>query len=231
MSWGLVLGGLSLINNIIQGNKAQKSANNAAKRAGKLTDRQVALFDQMLGMVNAADASGQFDPTRRLDQLRTDTAEYEGRDLGNLAGAMKVAGYRPGDTEIGGRLDAVKLKYRQDYNRMANDIRDSTFASKIAAYSAINPSQLNSAISQANRSQEMAMAQANANNPANFLGALMPFLNGGGGGGGGGTATPNMSLGTGGYMNFQPGVGYEPGGGANGWQLPVAWNPRPTYGR
>lgn len=227
MSFGLVLGALGTIGGLIQNEKARKDAKAAQKKAGKLTDRQVALFDMLMGMVKDADARGQFDPARRLDQLRADTAEYESRDLGNLAGAMRVAGYRPGDSEIGGRLDAVKLKYRSEFNRLANDIHDQAWSNKLASYRAIDPTALNSAIQQANYSA--ANAQSQVQNPAAFLSALMPYLNQGGSG-----AAP-ASGGSAGRWSLPVAYGQSQNGATlpaddRPWALPN-WNPRPRYGR
>jgi hypothetical protein len=231
MSLGLALGAIGAIGGLLNGKKQADAASAAARSANRLTARQVALFNKMLGMVEQADRSGQFDPEARIAQLERDTARYEAQDLGNLAGAMRVAGYKALDSETGKRLDAVKMQYRADREARDNAIRQSAFAEKLAAYGAINPGQLNGAIAQANRSQELALAQAQASNPAGFLSALMPYLQNSGSG----SAAPvsggsTVSLGSGGYMNYQPGTGlpqYTPGN----YQLPVAWNPRPTYGR
>lgn len=100
---------------------------------GALTQRQIALFDSLQARYQQMKGSGAFDPTKRLEQLDADTARYEGRDAGNLAGSLRVAGYRAGDSEIGNRLDAVKTKYRAEREGLANDIRRQSTNDELAA--------------------------------------------------------------------------------------------------
>ena len=118
-------------------NDANRRAKNQADRSLAMQDRlamrQIALFDRIQARHQELASSGAFSPERRLDQLDRDTAKYEGRDSGNLAGALRVAGYEPGDSEIGTRLDAVKAKYRGTREGLANQIRREATADEMAS--------------------------------------------------------------------------------------------------
>jgi len=170
---------LSLIPSVIgliSNQGAQKSANKAANRGKKLEDKQVQLFDTILQLVQQADQNGQFNPEQQIKQLEDDTAKYEQRDMGNLAGALRVAGYKPGDSEIGKRLDAVKTNYRTQLDSMRTNLRRGAFTDRLNAYQQVNPGMLNQGINNAYNSQLMALGQMQ--NPAGLFGAMMPFLQG-----------------------------------------------------
>lgn len=203
---GAILSGIGLVKGFLDGNSAKKKANAANKRANALTNRQVALFDMLQGIVEAADKGGAFDPERQIAQLEKDTARYEALDMGNTAGALRVSGYRQGDSEIGNRLDAVKLKYRNDLDTMREGIRRQSFFDRLNAYNSINPGLLSAGINQANQNAANAQAQANANSPLNLVSSIMPFL-GREGGGSSGTGNANTSS-------------------TSNWALPVSYNVR-----
>ncbi len=173
---GEIIAGLGLVNSLIQGNNARRDANRAAAKTESLTDRKLRLFELLQSIVENADKAGQFDPQTQINQLEKDTAKYEGLDLGNLAGALRVAGYRPGDSEIGTRLDAVKQKYRSELDTAREQIRRQSFIDKLNAYSAINPSLLDSSIQNSSNRESLARQQQANFNPINFLGSMMPYL-------------------------------------------------------
>lgn len=172
----LGIGAAGVIGNIIGNSGAQRAANRAAADARRLTDRQVKLFDQILGFADQARERGDFDPEQRIAGLERDMARYEGRDMGNTAGALRTAGYRPGDSELGTRLDAVKLKYRADLDRMRLDERRKALFDMLGAYNASNPQGLNTAIGYQQGQQQMALGQMQ--NPGQLFASIMPFLKG-----------------------------------------------------
>jgi hypothetical protein len=170
---GLGLGGLLMQNE--QNRKSNNAQKDARKGQDALMQRQIDLFDMLQRVVTDADKGGQFDPERQIAQLDKDVAKNQGRDMGNLGAGMSAAGYRPGDSEIGTRMDSVGLKYRDYRNRTANDIRTNSFLRKLQAYQGIGGQQLNPALSVYGQREHDAMGSMG--NPSNFFSSIMPFLN------------------------------------------------------
>lgn len=197
-----LVGALLGLGGFLSGNaenaRERKKAEKAQKQQDEMLRRQQELQDMFLGFARGADKAGQFDPSMRLAQLDDDTARYEARDSGNLAGALRVAGYKAGDSEIGTRLDSVKVKYRGQREQMADQIRQQAFGQKMAAYGAANPGDLNPSIQvYGQRAQD---ARGRIGNPAGLLGAIMPFLQGGAGRKAPGTPTRNDAQSGGGFV-------------------------------
>lgn len=189
--------------------RAKNMAEMSQQLQAELAGRQVALFDRIQKRYEEMKAGGAFSPEKRLDQLDKDTAQYEGRDLGNLAGAMRVAGYRAGDSEVGGRLDAVKGKYRSERERLANQIRREATNDEMAAMQgqASMGSSLNAAMDvYGNRASQfrsqiqdltpgvMSLAEAFKGMKAARAPSAQPPA----------AASSSGSLGSGGYMNYRP---------------------------
>jgi len=170
----IVLGAAGLLSQNEANRKAQSGADAARRSQDRLLDRQVQWYDDLLNIARRAEKDGQFDPEKQIAQLEADTARYESRDMGNTAGALRTAGYRPGDSELGRQLEAVKLKYRQNLDSMRAGMRRQALFDMIGAYSAANPGVLNAGIASAGQQQQLAMGQQT--NPAGLFGALMPFL-------------------------------------------------------
>lgn len=168
------LGAVSLISGKEANRKAQKTADSARKSSQRLEDRVVKLWDTLFSRADQAAKDGVFDPEKRIAALEKNTAEYESRDLGNLAGALTVAGARPGDSEIGTRLDSVKVKYRKFLDNMRDEIRTSSWWDQQNAYMSANPQYLNAPMQNANQRQQNATGQVQ--NPAGFLQNLLPTL-------------------------------------------------------
>lgn len=112
----------------------------------ELIKRQTALFDEILGMVKGADASGQFDPSAQLLKLDQDIQKGQTSDMEALSGAMRVAGYKPGDSEIGAQLRGVQKNYADRRLTMGQAIRDSAFDRKLNAYRGVDTQSLNPGI-------------------------------------------------------------------------------------
>ncbi len=136
------LSAVSMIGGKNANKKAEKKAESAQKGAKALEERAIKLWDVLFNRAEQAAQDGTFDPERRIQALERDTGAYEARDAGNLAGAMSVAGYKPGDSEIGTRLDAVKVKYRKFLDNMRDEIRTKSFFEQNQAYQAANPAYL-----------------------------------------------------------------------------------------
>ena len=159
------------------------NANNQAAGAAKsdqanekaLISRITKLFDTQMGAYQKADAAGQFDPTKAIQTLENDTSRYESRDGGNTAAAYRAAGYQPGDTPETQALQDVKVKYRGQFNDMAQQIRDSKGMQRFQVLSGINPSSLGTGIAAYGQMGQQAMGQIQ--NPAGLFSATMPFFN------------------------------------------------------
>jgi hypothetical protein len=168
------LGAVSLISGKNANKKAQSDAGKAKKSSQQLEQRVIKLWDTLFSRAENAEKSGLFDPEKRIAALEKNTAEYESRDLGNLAGALTVAGARPGDSEVGTRLDAVKVKYRKFLDNMRDEIRTSSFWDQQNAYMSANPSYLSGPMAASQNREQNALSQVQ--NPSGFLANLLPTL-------------------------------------------------------
>jgi hypothetical protein len=170
----LVLGGASIYQGAQQNEMANRRADEAGKKQDELVKRQTELFDTIRGIVTAADKGGQFDPTQQLLQLDKDINKSSRQEGESLASAMRVAGYKPGDSEIGARQDAVTLKHRDARLSAANNIRQNSFLQKLQAYQAIGGQQLNPGIGVYGMQQQNAMSQRP--DMGGLLGSMQPYL-------------------------------------------------------
>jgi hypothetical protein len=190
----VLAGGQAYLSNQ-QNEMADRRQKEAMKGQDALIGMQTDLFKVIKEAVTTAEKMGQFDPERQIAQLDKDVSKNQGRDMGNLGAGMNAAGYRPGDSEIGTRMDAVNLKYRDFRDRTANDIRNNAFTQKLQAYQAIGGQQLNPGIGVMGQRAEMAGQQRG--NPGAFWQSLMPFLG----------------------QQKQQGSGFQlPGGGLESWK-------------
>lgn len=160
-------------------NAARKDANKANAQSQELEKRAIKLWDTLFKRAQEAEASGQFDAEKRIKELEADTGRYEARDTGNLAGAMRVFGYKGGDSEVGNRLDSVKVKYRSFLDNLRNQIRDNSWWQQQEAYQSASPAILSGPMQGA--SNREASARSRIQNPSNFLGNLMMQQRGAGG--------------------------------------------------
>ena len=194
---GAVVGGLGLVQGAISSNKASKQHGkymdlmaeiqraNLAMQSG-IANRQMGLFDLIKGIVQDADAQGQFDPQAFIRQLEGDSRAIMDRDANNMASAMRISGFTQGDSEITNRMDAIYSKGLADFSRQNADLRRSLFMDKVNAYGAVPGGILaqaaaglsNSANSASNAYGQMSnFYGSQVQNPANLIGSIMPFLN------------------------------------------------------
>jgi hypothetical protein len=168
----LGLGGLLMQNE--SNRKAQKSQDKLTGKQSDLIKRQTMLFDSLRDIVMGADKAGQFDPTRRLEQLQADTEYYAGRDIGNTAGAARTLGYRPGDTAPLKQIRSIDSAYKLNYAQEAAKIRQSAFTDKLSAFRSIDPSALNPGIQTYGQQAQVAGSQQQP--LSGLVGAIQPFL-------------------------------------------------------
>lgn len=149
-----------------------------------ITDRQTGLYDTLKGIIGKADAQGQFDPGKFISLLRDDMALNQSQDLGNAAGAMRIMGFRPGDSEYNTRTDAIRNKYDLQYRQQDSNIRRGLFQDKLGAYEGAasvlqgagnNTNAASSQISQLLANQA-AYYQSQMQNPMGLLQGIMPYL-------------------------------------------------------
>lgn len=169
-----VLGAVGLMQQADANSSARKAASKAQSSQDALISRQTGLFDQIKQIVDLADKMGAFDPTQKLAQLSTDVSTQSKKDLGNQAGAFAALGYKPGDTPPIDALSATAAKYQKMYGEQAQAIRDNALWSKINAYRAINPSDLNTGISV--EGQRAATAQGQVKSLSPIISSLSPYL-------------------------------------------------------
>lgn len=144
--FGLVLGGLSLI----QGITASNSANDRAKESLSLEERKLKLeeesakrlrdyYEHVYGKVHDAEARGDFDPDTYQRQFDQDFEKNNRYMLPNLATAQTVAGYRPGDSESVRRENLLKKGLSESYRSGRLNARKQALSELLAAYQSTNP--------------------------------------------------------------------------------------------
>lgn len=153
--------------------KAEKQQRKAMKGQEAITQRAIEAYDKIMGEVDTAAKAGQFDPERIISGLQSDYEKDTKTQMDNVAGAFRVAGARPGDSETALNIRSVANQRGRDWDKLKTDIRRQSFLDKLAAYgSAANPGNLNLAANI--YGQQGAAAQSP--NPAGFYQGLMPFL-------------------------------------------------------
>lgn len=172
----LGLAGLSALTGAKQNGQQASAASNASNAQAALIKRQTAAFDTLMGVVKGADAAGQFDPTKQLDNLSADTSRYESRDAGNTAGSDRIAGFQAGDTPETQALEDVKTKYRGQFQDLSNQIRQSTFGQKLNAYATAAGAGggLNAGIGAYGQQQQVALSRMQ--NPGQVFAASAPYF-------------------------------------------------------
>jgi len=163
-----------LLSNRENNRKQENTAKDQLGQQQQLIDRQTKLFDTLFGAASDADKSGAFDPEKQIDLLNRTTAKYESRDLGNLGGALSIAGYKPGDSEVGVRMDAVKGKYQLERENQESQIRRQSLFDRFNAYNSANGGMLNAGIGTAGQNADRAYSRMQ--NPANLFQSIIPFL-------------------------------------------------------
>lgn len=173
-----IVPGILGIAGLMQGNSANRQANDAQAKQWELISRQIKAFDALQGVIGNMESSGAFDPTERVNQAKKDQGDFEKTDLNNTAGAYRIAGYQPGDTPMQSGLDSVRVNYKTNFDRIVGDIRRGAITDRLNAYQG-----LNSASGSLNSGIGAAGDQANYYRSQNqgfggLLGNLMPFLGG-----------------------------------------------------
>lgn len=174
----LVAGGLGLAGSLFGADKASDAASKAAGSQKALLQRQTALFDAIFNAVQQADRSGFFNPDVRIAEAKGDLTRQTDTAMANTAGALKVAGYKPGDTAIEERIGTIARNSALQFSKVAQGIRDSSLMNKLSAYGMANPGTLNPGISAYGQQAQMAQGRADAitGQVPGLVGSMMPYL-------------------------------------------------------
>lgn len=189
------LGAIAGVVGAVSGFMGQQSADSAQravleferekyKGQKQIQDKFVSIADLIAEFAKQRDAQGGFDPSAHMAQAEADTNRVVSRDLGNRTAAMKMAGYRPGDTAYGQQTTEIVRRGVEDLNRKKLDIGRTLFADKLQAYGAAGSmyTGANSMAGQAGQGYGNAL-QNDANNQAqnaagtgDLIASIMPYL-------------------------------------------------------
>lgn len=154
--------------------KAAAAANKAASSQKAVNDRMVKLFDLVLSKVKAADAGGQFDPTRQIQLANQSSAYQEDAARTNSAAIALATGRRPGDSEPSLQDRDLALTYQLQRRAQDQAIRQNAFSSMLGAYNAASSGANLPAASQG-YAQQQQMALNQMTDPSAFWRTAMQF--------------------------------------------------------
>lgn len=157
-----------------QNRKANNLANRGLSMQEQAAARENALFDALMGVVKSADASGEFDPNKRIAQMNEDSFARQGMAENLNAGASRILGYRPGDSTPIAGLRGVSERFELDRRAQDNAIRNDAFNRRYNAYRGVT-----APMGQAMVGQNLYNAGTSRQQDlSGFVSALMPFLQG-----------------------------------------------------
>lgn len=170
------MGGASLITGIMGNNAQAGAARRAGDQQAQLVKRQSEAFDLLKGVIANAEASGQWDPNKRIAMQNAILDNAQSLDLGNQATAARVLGYRPGDSAPIDGMRATSNNYKLQKQAADQSIINDVFSQKLGAYGMLNSGSgsLNSGIAAAGDQQRLALSQLQS--PAGFLSAYLPYI-------------------------------------------------------
>jgi len=128
------IAGAGLVSSLFGGGK--EDPNVAIAREENARRRE--LYKLLMDTYNQRKSEGFYDPEKRITQLTQDYQTRSARDLDNLAGAARTAGYRPGDSAPQQMLTSASNQYRYRFDQMANDIRNELPGQELRDLSSIN---------------------------------------------------------------------------------------------
>lgn len=136
MAFGIddAIAGIGLLGGLFGGGKEDPNIAIAKEENA----RRKKLYEMMMQMYQERKTSGYYDPEARVGQLKSDISTREGRQLENLAGASRIAGYRPGDSAPERMLESTSRGYNYQFNQMANELRDNVRRQEFSDLSSIN---------------------------------------------------------------------------------------------
>lgn len=137
-------------------------------------ERMARLFDTAFGQAQGLVASGAFDPERLIRGLEAESRRAESKHLGNIAGAARTMGYRPGDTTPLTQLRAAYRQHQEFRDKLRYTTPADMAARQIGLFASVPYGGLSAANQAAQQLQHMNLSQMT--NPLSFFAALMPYL-------------------------------------------------------
>lgn len=166
-----IMSGVGLLTGMEGNRRAGNAAARAAARQDELLARQIAAFDAMKGIADRWKRYGLFSPARQIAGMEQNAFRLQDRERGrNLAGMM-ASGYRPGDSELALRDDAIRGRISETFARQGHDIARQAMQDELAAYGSANPGALSEAIGV--YGQRIADANAGQRDVLPFIGDLL----------------------------------------------------------
>lgn len=166
-----VVGAIGALSSQDQNRRANRQASEGMDLQREQAQREREIYDILMGKLEEAEGAGVWDAEKQIADLDKEFAAYEARDAGNTAGAMRIMGYKPGDSETINRTDAIKGKYRLERDSMASNIRRQLPLSRLQAYASLKAPNL--AGIGANMT---AYGQSQRSDPTAMFGSIMPYL-------------------------------------------------------
>ena len=114
------IAGIGLLGGLFGGGK--EDPNIAITREENARRRE--LYQMMMEAYKQRKSGGYYDPEARVAQLTADSQKREGRDLENIAGATRVAGYRPGDSAPQQMMTSAHNQYGYRLDQLSNQMRN-----------------------------------------------------------------------------------------------------------
>lgn len=168
-----ITAGAGLIGGASNNKHQQSMASQANANAQQQIGMQNQLFQTIMGLANKN--VGTLNADTQVGNLVKDSTFWNGQQLNGLAGAMRTAGYQPGDSEVNAQLGAANQRNQLQFGQMANQIRVNAPMQQEALYGVAQPGSLNAGIGY-NQGQEQ-MAYSRMSNPGPFIQSISPFLN------------------------------------------------------
>lgn len=169
-----ILGAVGLLNQHEQQRKANRGAADAQAMQAEFLKRRTDLQDKLMAAYDTADKGGQFDADAQIAANDKLSLADQAEDTANQAGALRVSGYRPGDSEIGIRQDAVNVKYQRERDEMRTGLRRQSFFDRINALRATDVGAAETGLQVASQNQ----ARSDRSQPdwGGFFSSVLPFL-------------------------------------------------------
>lgn len=167
------LGGISALQGYEQNRKAGKRADEMGRMQRAIMQRAMALFDRMMG--EAESSAGQMNAENQITDMTKRVGKYESDDLASSAAAMRIAGYKPGDSENLLRLGSVHGRWKEFLGTEVNRLNRQNVFDRMSVLGMVNPSGLGLASNIAGQQQGLALG--GMQDPTDFFRSLMPFMN------------------------------------------------------
>jgi|GEM_PF-5985759 len=125
----VVSAGIGALGSIFGGRRS--SASKMSKKTAKWLYN---LANEMLAETQAAKKAGVFDPDKIMREMRNLAYDQMQGATNRAAGALRIAGYRPGDTPMDNTLSGIAASYAKEIGNKASAIRQNSLMNLLQAY-------------------------------------------------------------------------------------------------